>query len=169
MRKTIYAMLLIGIFCTSAFAAKLGVNSSLLSGAPDYRNGNEYDSTTIYQMHFTGGERIENQKEFNKDVSAATRELQKQVDEDAKRFADAVAQGRLLEVEKILSEYASATGAQFSVTKNKSEWTGEYKTVTDYGIRTDTVTVYHDYAKVRIVTKVQPFGVMVFSVAQIKK
>lgn len=162
-------MLLIMLFCTPALAWKTGVKASLFTGAPDFNDGPEYDSATIYQQEYTDQLRFENQQEFSKNVNEATRVLQQQADENAKWLAQAVEKGTLKQIEDKLRKQAMETGSKFDVRNDKEEWNAEYTMTTEYGVRTDTATVYHKYGKVRVVTRVQPYGVVVFSVAQITK
>jgi len=169
MRKLLLSLLAIMLIPSVVFAAKTGVRPSLFSGAPAFHDGPEYDSTLIYQQEYTGQLRIENEKDFYKNMNEATRMLQKQTDENAKLLAGVVEKGNLKQLEEKLRKQAEATGDQVSITNNDEEWVAEYVMKTEYGIRTDTATVWHKYAKVRIITKVQPFGVLVFSIAQVKK
>lgn len=169
MRKLLFSLLAIALIPAAAFAANTGVRPSLFSGAPDFRDGPEYDSALLYQQEYTGQLRIENEKDFYKNMNEATRMLQKQTDENAKWLAEVVEKGNLKQLEEKLRKQATATGSQFNVTNNAEEWAAEYIMKTEYGIRTDSATVWHKDAQVRIVTKVQPFGILVFSIAQVKK
>lgn len=170
MKKLTIVLLLLVLVPTAVFASDFRVHPSLFSGAPNFANGPEYDSTTIYQMNFTNQQRAENTQEFIGDLNAATSVLQAQADENAKKLAEAVEKNNLPAVEERIRKLALAENDTVEVKSDANHWELTYTAIEpNKVVRKDIATVDYTTSKCSIVTRVAPYGIAIFSVAQFKK
>ena len=169
-RKAAVCLVIILAAAAPLYAANFHVNHPVFTGAPTFSHGPEADSDTIYHMN-SAKRQVNSQAKKNVDnLNAASDRLQRQADENVKKLAAEAANGTLNELEQRLCERAAERKDTVEVKSSAEKWEAVYtKVAADKSVRTDTATV--DFIKQRctVVSRVKPFGVTVFAVAQYKK
>ena len=153
------------------YAADFHVNHPIFSAAPTFSHGPEVDSDTIYQVRSADRQVGRQMQQGVQNLNAASDRLQQQADNNVKKLADEAGSGTLQELEQKLREHAAEHKNKVEITSSAEKWEAVYTRVAeDKSVRTDTATVDFAARKCTVVTRVRPFGVTVFAVAQyIKK
>jgi len=170
MKKLVLAVLALVLVPTVVFALDFHVDMPHIIAAPNFYYGQEYPNTTIGGVVNAAAQIYAQSKDYQQQLMATTDELQRQADENSKKLAKAVENNALDKVEQRLRKEALAAGDTVDVKSDSGQWELTYTTIfPSKAKRIDVATVYYGYSTCRIVTKVVPYGVTVFGVAQFKK
>jgi len=170
MKKFILAIFALMLVPAVAFALDFHVDMPRIIAAPNFRYGPEYTNNTIGGVVFAKQQLNDQAKKNQAKYEQVTETLQRQADENSNRLAEAVAKSELERLELHLRDVAKAAGDTVDVKKDSMKWELTYKKVfPSKAYRLDVATVDLTTSKCKLVTKVIPYGISVFSVAQIVK
>jgi len=170
MKKFMLALLALILVPTAVFALDFHVDMPHIMAAPNFRYGLENTNNTIGGVVFARDQLNAQAKQNTAKYEQITDTLQRQADENSKKLAEAVANGALQQLELNLRDAATAAGDTVDVKKDTMKWELTYKKVfPSKAYRLDVATVDLTTSKCRVVTKVIPYGISVFGVAQIVK